>query len=81
MVTGKQLAANRRNALKSTGPRSAAGKDVASKNALKHGLLSSQPVMDDESQNAVLPNEPICGRNGGQTGLNKISLVRVSLYC
>ena len=33
-----RLAANRRNALRSTGPKSAAGKQRAARNALKHGL-------------------------------------------
>jgi hypothetical protein len=33
-----RLAANRRNALRSTGPKSAAGKRRAARNALKHGL-------------------------------------------
>ena len=50
MVSEKQLAANQRNARKSTGPRTTKGKAVASKNAIKHGLLSSEPVMDDESE-------------------------------
>jgi hypothetical protein len=38
MTTERQLAANRANARKSSGPRSAAGKKRASRNALKHGL-------------------------------------------
>jgi hypothetical protein len=38
MATQKQIEANRRNARKSTGPRSASGKKRASRNALKHGL-------------------------------------------
>jgi len=50
MISNKQLAANQRNALKSMGPRTTEGKAVASRNSLKHGLLSSQPVMDDESK-------------------------------
>ena len=51
MVSEKQLAANQRNARKSTGPRTTKGKAVASKNALKHGLLSSsEPVMDGENK-------------------------------
>src|SRR5262245_7396473 len=33
----------------STGPRTAAGKAIASKNALKHGLLSRAPVLPDEN--------------------------------
>jgi hypothetical protein len=37
-LSPRQLAANRRNALKSTGPRTPAGKARASRNAYKHGL-------------------------------------------
>lgn len=40
MPTTKQLAANRRNAQKSTGPRTAEGKAKSSLNAVKHGVLS-----------------------------------------
>ena len=50
MISQKQLAANRQNALKSTGPRSAECKVAASKNSLKHGLLSSEAVMEGESK-------------------------------
>ena len=39
-VTAKQLAANRANAQRSTGPRSAEGKAVVSQNAVKHGILA-----------------------------------------
>jgi hypothetical protein len=38
MASTKQIAANRRNAKRSTGPRTAAGKSRASRNALRHGL-------------------------------------------
>ena len=38
MASDKQIAANRRNARKATGPRSAAGKKRASRNAYRHGL-------------------------------------------
>src|SRR5262245_52515446 len=38
MASEKQIAANRRNARKSTGPRSRAGKGRASQNAYRHGL-------------------------------------------
>ncbi len=50
MVTEKQLAANRQNALKSTGPHTLDGKAKASKNALKHGLLSSEVLLEDDSR-------------------------------
>lgn len=38
MTSAARIAANRRNALRSTGPRTAAGKMRASQNARKHGL-------------------------------------------
>ena len=38
MASTKQIAANRRNAKRSTGPRTAGGKNRASGNALRHGL-------------------------------------------
>ena len=38
MATEKQIAANRANAKKSTGPKTAAGRLKSSRNALRHGL-------------------------------------------
>ena len=43
MATHWQIAANRRNARKSTGPRSNAAKKRSSRNAYRHGLTSSLP--------------------------------------
>ena len=48
MTTTKQAAANRQNALRSTGPTTAEGKATASTNAFKHGLRSAAPVLPDE---------------------------------
>jgi hypothetical protein len=48
MATEAQVAANRRNALKSTGPRTAAGRAAVSRNALRHGLTAEQVVLFDE---------------------------------
>ncbi len=48
MVTPVRIEANRRNALKSTGPRTAAGKLTSSKNAAKHGILSTDVVLPNE---------------------------------
>jgi hypothetical protein len=42
-----QLAANRANAKKSTGPRTAQGKARSARNALKHGLLARHLVLHD----------------------------------
>ena len=50
MVSQKQREANRNNALLSTGPRTAEGKAIVSQNALKHGLLSREVVLQDESK-------------------------------
>jgi hypothetical protein len=49
MATRKQIEANRRNARKSTGPRTAAGRAASSRNALRHGLTAYQIVIPDAS--------------------------------
>ena len=41
MASERQIAANRRNARKSTGPRSGAGRNRSSRNAYRHGLTLS----------------------------------------
>ena len=46
----KQASANQQNALKSTGPRTASGKSIASQNAVTHGLRAQQIVIAGESQ-------------------------------
>src|SRR5215471_2815131 len=48
MATPAQLAANRANAQRSTGPRSVEGKSVSRFNALKHGADASSIVLPDE---------------------------------
>jgi len=50
MATEAQILANRRNAQKSTGPRSPEGKAVISQNAVKHGLTAGQGVISSENQ-------------------------------
>ncbi len=50
MASAAQILANRRNAEKSTGPRTEEGKAVASQNAVKHGLLARRDVLDTEDQ-------------------------------
>lgn len=47
-MTMKQIEANQRNALKSTGPTSEKGKRTASINAMTHGILSTQVLLPDE---------------------------------
>ena len=48
MASEAQLAANRRNAQKSAGPRTEEGRAVASRNALRHGLTAEQLILFDE---------------------------------
>ncbi len=50
MTTEAQIIANRRNAKKSTGPRTSKGKTAISQNAVKHGLRGLQTVISSESQ-------------------------------
>jgi len=48
MATPAQLAANRANALRSTGPRSVEGKSVSRFNALQHGVDAASSVIPGE---------------------------------
>ena len=50
MATQKQIAANRRNAQLSTGPRSTSGKALTRFNALKHGLDAKALILPSENQ-------------------------------
>jgi hypothetical protein len=50
MASTAQIDANRRNAQKSTGPKTDKGKAGASQNALRHGLASKQLVVYGETQ-------------------------------
>lgn len=48
MTSERQAAANRRNALRSTGPNTPEGKEHAKLNALRHGLRAETLVLPDE---------------------------------
>ena len=52
MATPAQIVANRRNAARSTGPRTPAGKAAASRNALRHGLTAQSPLLPSEDSAA-----------------------------
>ena len=48
MTSDKQAQANRRNALRSTGPKTPEGKAAVRHNATKHGLLSQEVLLPGE---------------------------------
>jgi hypothetical protein len=50
MATAEQIAANRENARKSTGPRTPAGKARSRYNAMKHGLLAEAALLPEEDE-------------------------------
>lgn len=52
MSTQAQIEANRQNAQKSTGPKTAAGKAKVSANALQHGLLADRFAIAEEDRSA-----------------------------
>jgi len=54
MATPNQIRANRANALRSTGPTSPEGKQIASRNSIRHGMLSQTVVLEGESQDRFI---------------------------
>src|SRR5436190_24375602 len=44
MTSYRQIEANRRNALRSTGPKTEAGKQVSRRNAVRHGLTAETVI-------------------------------------
>jgi hypothetical protein len=58
MISEKQLAANRANALRSTGPKTPDGKIRASRNSLRHALTGQVSVLPTEDRAA---HDAFCG--------------------
>jgi hypothetical protein len=52
-ISEAKLEANRRNSLKSCGPRTQAGKDRSKLNAVKHGMRAATLVLLDEDAQAL----------------------------
>jgi hypothetical protein len=53
MTTLRQIEANRKNSLKSTGPLTDEGKEQSRRNALKHGLTGAGVVLPEDVEEAV----------------------------
>jgi hypothetical protein len=87
MATKRQIAANRRNAQKSTGPKSAAGRERSSQNAYRHGLSLRISSIDLEKQIEILARQ-IAGGTEDRTRLThardaaeaELDLQRIRLF-
>jgi hypothetical protein len=54
MTNPKKIESNRKNALKSTGPKTEEGKKASRMNALKHGILSQEILLPGEDESALI---------------------------
>lgn len=75
MATAKQIAANRANAQRSTGPRTAAGKARSSQNAFKHGLSLNLPLSAEMPSRLKALLTELVGANANQD--DKITAARL----
>jgi hypothetical protein len=74
MASERQIAANRRNAEKSTGPRTDEGKKRASRNSLQHGLRAEELLTPDEC-----PVDYEAFRGGGLKDLKPVGFLEAEL--
>jgi len=66
MATEKQILANRQNAKRSTGPRTAAGKAISSRNAFRHGLSRSLERDELKQHSIEILASAIAGTSDGK---------------
>ena len=69
MATEKQIAANRANAKRSTGPKSARGKMVSSRNAYRHGLTCPLSLGADTAAKLEAIAQAVTGEGAGEEQL------------
>ena len=69
MASEKQIAANRANALRSTGPRTAVGKRRSSRNAFRHGLSCPLSLGTDDAAKLAAIAQAVAGDGAGQEQL------------
>jgi hypothetical protein len=74
VTTLARIEANRRNAALSTGPRTAEGKAIVARNATRHGIFASVPVIPGES-----PDQWEAHRAGVVESLAPVGLLEVNL--
>jgi hypothetical protein len=69
VATEKQIAANRANAKRSTGPKSARGKMVSSRNAYRHGLTCPLSASADSAAKIEAIAQAVTGEGTGEEQL------------
>jgi hypothetical protein len=80
LTSVRKQAANKRNSCKSCGPRSAAGKKIASRNALKHGLsavVNRQPAPSAEIERLA---KLICGSDANPALLEQARYIAANEF-
>jgi hypothetical protein len=71
MATERQIAANRRNARQSTGPRTASGKRRSSQNAYRHGLRSQLSATESELREIEKISRLFASKSASPSALDK----------
>ena len=80
MATEKQIAANRENAKRSTGPKTAAGRSRSSRNAVRHGLSCPLDFAMSEKADAIARLLSSVGANDEQlTSTMEVAHAQVEL--
>src|SRR4029079_6896784 len=79
MTSLKQIEANRRNALKSAGPRSEEGKQRASRNALRH-CLTAETVLNplEDPEDYKLFEEAIAAEYDAESAVERELVLRLA---
>jgi hypothetical protein len=93
MPSDRQIAANRNNAKKSTGPRSDAGREASRRNARRHGLaiaIETDPAFHDDIEKLATTLSLSCGMQnvderareaaGAELDLLRIRQIRARLF-
>jgi hypothetical protein len=79
MTSLRQIESNRRNAMRSTGPKTETGKQRSSKNAVRHGLTAEtviEPLEDPEDYKAF--EQAITADNDAETAVERELVLRLA---
>jgi hypothetical protein len=79
MTSFRQIESNRRNALRSTGPKTEPGKQRSSKNAVRHGLTAEtviEPLEDPEDYKAF--EQAVTGDYEAETAVERELILRLA---